>query len=45
MFNLINISNCESCFTIRDKIVEINSNTITIDVDTNVEGEDKADIL
>jgi hypothetical protein len=37
-------SGLESCFDTKDKVGETNSNTNLTDVDTDIEGENKADI-
>jgi hypothetical protein len=35
----------ESCFDTKDKVKETNSNTNLIDVNTDIKGENKADVL
>jgi hypothetical protein len=35
----------ESCFDIEDEVGETNSNTNPIDVDTDIKGADKVDVL
>ena len=40
-----NRSDLESCFDMEDEVGETDSNTNPMDVDTDIEGEDEADIL